>query len=228
MIKKALLILLLPAAASCASGPLLQVNLNARESYRSSDFKNVLDGEAVGLLTVAKENGHEYRKILGEIVEDALKVERPDIKVVPYWRTLSDINSEGLTKDYADMLNGYASTGILDRDDLKKLGLALRIKYFLMPRLVNFQQSQSTRFSALGLTLFKTHESDVKIYLELWDAGEGNIVWIGVGDATMADERLKAKPISFEQAVRAAVENLIKKMPKEENNREHGKNAFNH
>ncbi|HAO93170.1 MAG: hypothetical protein A2X93_08630 [Deltaproteobacteria bacterium GWC2_56_8] len=214
--KKLILVLALSAGllASCAGDPLRQANLGVRETYRSPAFTERYNGNALGLLTAAGGDGRqEYKNILGEFVEEALKKERPDLKIVPYWESLSSINSKGFTPDYAEMLHAYATTGILDRDRLKKLGIALDVRYFVQPRLINFQQRQSTRFSLLGLTLFKTHESEIKIYLEMWDAHTGNVVWIGVAETNMASEKFMARPIPFEEVARYAIENLIKKMP---------------
>ncbi|MDO8426004.1 MAG: hypothetical protein Q7T24_00645 [Deltaproteobacteria bacterium] len=155
MIKRAVVTLLLLFSAVSCTGPLQQANFNVRESYRSPGFKEINNGETVGLLTATDgESNIEYRKLLGEFVEEAIRSERPDIKVVPYWQSLSTINRVGYTGDYAEMLKAYASTGILDKARLKKLGDAIGAKYFLQPRLINFQQRQSTRFSAFGLTLF--------------------------------------------------------------------------
>ncbi len=214
MIKRAFITLLLLFSASSCAGPLLQANYNVRESYRSPDFKDIYDGETVGLLTATDgESSLEYRKLLGEFIEEAIRKERPDIKVVPYWQSLSTINRVGYTAEYAEMLKAYASTGILDRARLKKLGDAIGARYFIQPRLINFRQNQSTRFSAFGLTLFKTHESEIKVYIELWDADTGTVVWIGVADTNMASEKLMARPIPFEEVAKYAIANLIKQMP---------------
>lgn len=213
MLKRAAILVLFIMLAGCASRPLLQANFDVRESYRSSAFKNAGTEAVIGLLSASDESGPEYKKLLGEFVEEALRNERPDVRLVPYWQSISHINSKGFTKDYAEMLKSYGSTGILDRDTLKKLGVALGVNYILQPRLISFNQSQSTRFSALGLTLFKTHESSIKIYIELWNVETGEIAWIGVGDANMASEHFRAKPIPFESVAKFAIENLIKKMP---------------
>ncbi len=215
MVKRVFFLLLISVfVSSCASGPLLQTNFDGRESYRSADFKHIPRGTVLGLLTAAGKDGNmEYIKLLGEFVEEAIKKNRTDLMVVPYWQSLSAINVQGYTAEYADMVANYASTGILDKKVLNKLAGALKVRYFIQPRLVKFEQRQSTRFSLLGLTLFKTHESQIKIYIEIWDGRGGELVWIGVADTNMANERLQAAPIAFEQVARYAVENLVKKIP---------------
>lgn len=213
---RAAVLLLFMFLASCASmDPLRQFSFDVRESYRAPDRPDLyMNGEKIGLLTATDgEDGVEYKKLLGDLLEEAIKKERPERAVVPYWKSLSTINGSGFNGDYAEMIKYYTSTGILEKKMLNKLGEALGVDYFLQPRIVNFRQSQSTRFGAFGLTLVKTHESEIKLYMEMWDARTGEILWIGVAESNMASERFMAKPIPFEEIARKAVDKLITKMP---------------
>lgn len=199
---------------SACSGPLQQSNLNIREPFHSPEFKGVKAADAVGLLTATNnDNGLEYRKLLGDFVEESMKRQRPGLKIVSYWQTLNVINREGFTSEYAMMLKDYASTGILDKKTLNKLGLAIGVRYFVQPRIIDFSQRSSIRFQPFGFTMFVTHESQIKIYIEMWDAVSGEIVWIGVAEGNMANEHFMARPIPFEQAAKAAIDDLIRKMP---------------
>ncbi|MBI5887587.1 MAG: hypothetical protein HZB82_02585 [Deltaproteobacteria bacterium] len=198
--------------SACGGGAFTQVTTDGRESYRAAALNKEFKADGMALLT-ATGGGTENKKLLGDIVEDVLKAERPDLHIIPYWKNLSIINMNGLTADYAGMLKEYESTGILNRDALKKLKDAVGVMYFLQPRLVSFEQSQSNRFSFLGLSLVKTHESRIKVYLELWNAATGEIIWIGVGDATVATENYRARPVPFETAARYAVEKIAAKIP---------------
>ncbi len=199
---------------SACSGPLQQANLNIREPFHSPEFRGVKAQEAIGLLTATNnDNGLEYRKLLGDFVEESMKRQRPALKIVPYWQTLNVINREGFTPEYAVMLKDYASTGILEKKTLGKLGASIGVKYFVQPRIIDFSQRSSIRFQPFGFTMFVTHESQIKIYIEMWDASSGEIVWIGVAEGNMATEHFMARPIPFEQAAKAVIDDLIKKMP---------------
>ncbi|MBI5971310.1 MAG: hypothetical protein HY884_09180 [Deltaproteobacteria bacterium] len=210
----AIALIAVAATASSCSGPLQQAFLNIREPFRSPDFVSIGAQDTVGLITAANhDNGLEYRKLLGDFVEEALKKERPDIKVIPYWQTLSVINTGGYTADYARMLNTYTTTGILDKDVLTKLGAALGAKYLIHPRIIDFNQKQTIRFQPFGFTMFLTHETEIKIYMEVWDAKNGAIVWIGAAEAHMASEHFMSKPIPFEEVAKLTIETLLKKMP---------------
>ena len=214
--KRVLLLLLIFLVASCASEPFSQVNFSTRESYRARELVANGTVRTIGLLTAMEGkdgNGSEYRRLLSDFIEESIRNDRPDLSVTPYWEGLNTINSRGLALDYAAMFTQYASTGILDGAALKKLGDAMKVDYIIQPRLVNFQQKHSNRFIALGLTLFKTHESEIKIYIEMWDVKTGRLVWIGLSEANLASEKFRARPISFESVAKVAVYNLIKKIP---------------
>lgn len=206
----ALLLLLLTA---CASDPLGQTNFRAREPFRSPDsiFGN---GTSVALFAASNaERGFEYRELLGDFTEEALRSSRPEIRIVPYWDTLSIINSGGLSADFSRMLKEYYSTGILESTRLQKIGRLLGVNYIIYPKLVEFNQGQSNRLSVFGLSIFKTHESQIKLYMEVWNTETGKIAWVGSAEANMASEKLMARPIPFEEITRYAIESLVQRIP---------------
>ena len=198
---------------ACSGAP-LQSNFSAREPFRNPGHIVLGNGDAIALLTVmGGDRGQEQKTLLVDFVSESIKKRNPAAKVVPYWEGLNIINSEGFTADYALMMNEYSTTGILNRRILSKFGEILGVTYFIQPKLTDFKQHQSTRFSLLGLTLFKTHESQIKLYFEVWEAKTGRIVWVGSTEANMASENYKARPVPFEEIARYAVDNLVLKMP---------------
>ncbi|WKZ32708.1 MAG: hypothetical protein QY316_12480 [Thermodesulfobacteriota bacterium] len=206
----ALLIFFLTA---CAADPLTQTNFRAREPFRSPDsfFGN---GTSVALFAASNsERGFEYRELLGDFTEEALRSRRPELRVVPYWDTLSIINSGGLSADFARMLKEYYSTGILESTRLQKIGRLLGVSYIIYPKLVEFSQGQSNRLSVFGLSIFKTHESQIKLYMEIWNTETGRIAWVGSAEANMASEKLMARPIPFEEITKYAIETLVQRIP---------------
>jgi len=86
------------------------------------------------------------------------------------------------------------------------------VKYIAQPRLLSYIERTSTRLSAFGLSLVSTRETTVKVSLQLWDTDTGKIVWEGSGQATIAVEALRAKPVSFEEVVEAASRELMKRL----------------
>jgi len=200
--------------AGCA-GPFKQVNFEVRESYRSEKLNpRGLRWTRVALLTASVGTGQEeYKRLTGDLLEKAFNRFRRDIVVIPSGEALSRINNADLTDGYAWMIRDYATTGILNKETLGKVGNALGVRHVIQPRLVKFKESQETRFSIFGLTLVKTQESSFKAFLEVWDTETGEILWEGSGEATVAVEDVRAKPISFEEVAAVAFENLVKKLP---------------
>lgn len=214
MAKLALAAFMLLVLAGCAGSPLVQSNFTAMEPFRNPGHIVLGDGGSIAILTVTGgERGHEQRTLLVDFVSESIRKRNPEAKVVPYWEGLNIINGEGYTADYALMMSEYSATGILNRRILSKFGEVLGVAYFIQPRLTDFRQHQSTRFSFFGLTLFKTHESQIKLHFEVWEAKTGKIVWVGSTEANMASEDYEARPIPFEEIARYAVDNLVLKMP---------------
>jgi len=199
---------------SCSGAPLVQSNFSAMEPFRNTGHAVLGNGSPIAILTaLATDRGQEQKTLLVDFVSEAIRKRNPSAKVVPYWEGLNVINSQGYTADYSQMMLEYSTTGILNKRTLSRFGEMLGVAYFIQPRLTDFSQHQSTRFSLLGLTLFKTHESHIKLYFEVWEASTGKIVWVGSTEANMASENYKSKPIPFEEIARYAVDNLVMKMP---------------
>ena len=214
MLKTAAALFCLFFLVSCSGAPLVQSNFSALEPFKNPDKVVLGNGDSIAILTVmVQDRGVEQKAMLVDIVSEAIKKRSPATRVVPYWEGLNIINSEGFTNDYAHMMQEYSVAGILDRRILSKFGEILGVTYFIQPKLTDFSQGQSTRFSLLGLTIFKTHESHIKLYFEVWEASTGKVVWVGSTEANMAAENYKSKPISFEEIARYAVDNLVLKMP---------------
>ncbi|MFQ5586104.1 MAG: hypothetical protein ACE5GF_04695 [Thermodesulfobacteriota bacterium] len=206
-------VLLIVGSYGCAK-PFLQSFVNAKELYRSEHIpEEVLQGGRMAILNATVSTGQEeYRRLLGDILEETIEAQKKEILIIRSGETLSLINKAGLAGDYARMMRDYAYTGVLDRSVLQKIGEALNASFVAQPRLIKFVQGSSTRFSVFGLTLIKTHESSVKIYLEIWKASTGEVVWSGVGESIMAGENISAKPIKFEFVARAASDMLVQKI----------------
>ena len=76
---------------------------------------------------------------------------RPPIHAIPGYQTLSLLNEQGLARDYADLISGYASGGILERQRLGGIGSALASRYLMLPGLAEFDQTLVDKYEAIGL-----------------------------------------------------------------------------
>lgn len=198
----------------CGS-PLKQINVSSYEFYRSPQVDKI-DGNRIGFLTTALSRMSslgEYKVTISDIIEKAFQKEKPKINIISSRETINSINTSELTDIYSKMLDYYDTTGILKKDYLWKIGDALKVRYIIQPKLLSFAESISSRFSFLGLAIVSTRETTVKISLQLWDTVTGNVIWEGSGQATVAIESMRAKPVTFEEVAEAASFSVVKKFP---------------
>ena len=210
--------LVLSALSGCyvspQSGQLMQRSADARQLYRESDFGlSHLERDGVTSLATRLRFGDEtLGQALRQGLVDTLEARLDDGLVHPNLAA-SQINEAGLSRSYAEMLAAYDETHILDRDALHTISQAVGVRYCALPILVNFRETTSTRFSALGLRLGKTTSASARIQLQIWDGRSGRIVWDGFADLTLAQETFREGPIVFGDTVRATWESLIDQIP---------------
>jgi len=205
-------ITLLVVITGC-SGPLKQASQFSKEIYRTEQISD-LRNSRIGFLTTAVAQGNglgEYKSILSDIIEKNFIEEQPEINILTSRDILNRINSADLAGEYVSMIAGYNLTGILERKTLEKVGNVIEVKYIAQPRLSSFTERTSTRLIAFGLSLISTRETSVNISLQIWDTKTGSIVWEGSGQATIAVEAMRAKPVSFEDVAEVASRGLVKK-----------------
>src|SRR5262249_57130803 len=76
-----------------------------------------------------------YGPALSHALVVALAEATPPLPAQPIPDTLNALNEQGLTAEYADLLSGFARSGVLERKRLQSLGSALRVRYVLLPGL---------------------------------------------------------------------------------------------
>ncbi|MEK6590091.1 MAG: hypothetical protein AABZ11_05370 [Nitrospinota bacterium] len=207
-------VLYLILTTGCGS-PFKQTNISTHELYRSSILHNI-SIYRIGFLTtaVSRESSlGEYRVVVSNIIEKTFRSEKPKINIISSREIINKINSANLTGIYAEVLDFYDITGILNKDFLKKIGDVLNVKYVAQPKLLSFTEATSVRLSALGLSLISTRETTLKVSLQVWDTFTGNIIWEGSGQATIAVEAMRAKPVTFEEVAEVASLSVVKKFP---------------
>jgi hypothetical protein len=117
----------------------------------------------------------------------------PSIHGIPGYKTLSLLNEQGLAQDYANLISGYASGGILERQRLRRIGTALASRYLLLPGLAEFDQTVIDKFESLGLKLVRSRLTTLRLWLQLWDAQTGQLVWESGGEITAVTPLIRAK-----------------------------------
>src|SRR5574341_1254012 len=149
--------LLLLALTACVA-PLRQAGEEESLVAKAAQFDpSQLERKRVAVLHATVGFGLEgYCHQVSRSLAKALTQGGRPMVVVPPHEALSRINQEGLAAPYAAMVSDYLRSGILTRDVLNKVGLALNAPYVFQPSMAAFSQTMSSRFSFFGLRLFQT------------------------------------------------------------------------
>ena len=158
-----------------------------------------LKGEKVAILNAVVGFGLEgYSLQVSRTLSSALSSQKQVFDLIPVQTALSGINRNGLASDYARMISGYRESGILNREILEKLGKAINATYVIQPSMAAFSQFTSGRLSVLGLRLFHTRISTLRLSAQIWDTRTGELVWEASGEGTIATEDVREFRIPFE------------------------------
>jgi hypothetical protein len=138
-------------------------------------------------------------------------------KLIPAWKvvdeqtTLTKINSQGLGKDYIRIRRDAEDTHLLDRESLRIIGTALGVRYIFQPRLISFSQTMTLRWKVPGLELrvAETRSSMLRISLQLWDAGSGELIWSSMAESVLASEAVSQDPVFLDDAARVTLGSLM-------------------
>jgi hypothetical protein len=135
----------------------------------------------------------------------------PNWKVVDEQATLTGINMHGLGIDYIRMRRDAEDTHLLERESLRNIGAALGVRYIFQPRLVSFTQTMTQRWKVPGVELrvVETRSSLMRISLQLWDSGTGELIWSSVAEAVLANEAVTQDPVFLEDAARVTLGSLM-------------------
>jgi len=117
----------------------------------------------------------------------------PPIWVVPTTEMLNRLSDDGLGGDYGEMLSGFGRNGILAREPLRRIGVALGSRYSLLPGLAEFGQTLADKFDFEGFKVVRTRISTLRLWLQLWDTQTGHILWQSTGELALAAHVARAQ-----------------------------------
>jgi hypothetical protein len=180
-------------AAACT--PLYMSDVYTTSTPRTQNFDvSKLPSKPISVLgVIAPANLQGLGPSLSHALVTALSKARPPIQAIPAYETISLINERGLARNYADLLSGFAPGGILDAERLRPIGSALGSRYVLLPGLAEFNQLIMDKYEALGIKLVRTRLTTLRLWLQLWDAQTGRLVWESAGEVTSVTPLLNAK-----------------------------------
>jgi hypothetical protein len=118
----------------------------------------------------------------------ALASASPPIRAIAAREITNALNDQGLATAYAELLEGFARTGIMDRDRLQRIGSALGFRYLLLPGLAQLDHVILDRFEIAGVKVIRTRVTIMRVWLQLWDTRTGHILWESAGEVATASD----------------------------------------
>lgn len=197
--------------ACVSSGCSVTSQLHSELNFTSVAEQPVsFDGTGVGVLTPSAPTGQESDKqALGDALGAAIQTNSPGTRLMSMADMLSAINRSGLARVYADLLDEYENSGILERDALRQIGEAGGVRYLAKLNLGSFVQSSDKRLAIAGIRMFDTWRAQIRVHLEIWDSQTGEIAWQGNEELVFAREGVKERPVSFSQVAVLAAARLV-------------------
>jgi hypothetical protein len=207
---------LLLAAAGCSSGQLVYNVDHTGLRLGPTD----LETDGIGFLTPAAGTGREADKqALAQSFANELERVRPGVAVRGLAEVLNSVNTANLDQQYKAMYRDYLQTGILDADVLAEVGQISEVRYLAQLSLAGFTQGNRSRLSLFGLRIFDTKQGSLRIFLQIWDAQSGTVVWEGSGELNYAYDTGRENPVTFAELCRLTAEQLFARLPGATDNR---------
>lgn len=173
-----------------------------------------LKASGIAFITPTSITGQEEdREALALAFTEALKLSRPDLRIVPLPETLGAVNRAGLAGEYRQMFEDHRLSGIFGRDTLQKVSHVTGVRYVAHLKLGGFRQESKSRWDLLGLRIVETKSASLRLYLQIWDGENGSVVWEGTQELTSAHDSLHEDAVSFRSAVEQSAREIISRLP---------------
>jgi hypothetical protein len=173
--------------------PLYIWDINTTSTARPPSFDvGELSSEPVatpGLVAPAALQG--LSTALSHALVAALSGASPPIRAIPAREIANALNDQGLATAYGELLEGFARTGVMDRERLQRIGSALGFRYLLLPGLAQLDHVILDRFEIAGIKVIRTRVTVLRVWLQLWDTRTGHILWDSAGEVATASEVLR-------------------------------------
>ena len=185
----AVLVVALSLLAGCT--PLYSSDTNIAGTPKPQSFDVAERVAALDIIAPVSLQG--LAPLLGNALSTALEEADPPIRATSFRETGNRLNEQGLAGDYANLVSGFAQSGILEHERLGRIGAALGSRYVLLPGLAEFDENVIDRFEALGLKVVRNRVITLRVWLELWDTKTGQNLWESSGEVTVVTAILAAK-----------------------------------
>jgi hypothetical protein len=193
-------------------GPAYLSNTYATSTPRPASFDvGALAYEPVATFgLVAPANLQGFSPTVSLALAAALAEVSPPIRGISTFETLNRLTDQGLAAEYADLLSGFVRAGALDRQRLRRIGSGLGARYVMLPGFAQLDETVIDKFEAAGLKLLRNRVTTLRLWLQLWDAQSGHIVWESAGEVTVSTVLLSPKQaVPLQATVQTLLFNMI-------------------
>jgi len=198
------------ALAGCASTQIYPT----LQAHRIALGLGELEAHGLAFITPSTVTGQEQEKqAVALSFADVLKQERPGIRVTTLAETLGAINSASLADAYKRMYDDHRDTGLFSADVLRRIGDATGARYIAQLKLQGFEQGSRDRFGILGIRILETKYAHIRLFLQIWDARAGGIVWEGTQELRHAHDTMSEEPIMLRTVLERTARDLIARLP---------------
>jgi hypothetical protein len=121
----------------------------------------------------------------------ALSEVSPQVRGIANHEITNTINEKDRVAEYVDLISGFGQSGILERGRLERIGSAIGCRYVFLPGLAEYNQVIIDRLQISGWKFIQSRVITLRLWLQLWDAQEGQILWESSGEITAASELLR-------------------------------------
>jgi hypothetical protein len=204
------LVTMVVLVAGCNPPYLSDTHFTSTPKPPSFDASELVGMPVAVLGFVAPGNLQGLSPTLSQALSDALTEVTPPISAISTDETLNRLTDHGLATEYADLRAGFARNGMLDRHRLQRIGLGLGSRYVLLPGVAQFDETILDRFEAIGIKLLRNRVTTLRLWLQLWDAQTGHIVWESSGEDTTSTVLVRLKQtVALEQIAKTLLVRML-------------------
>lgn len=164
---------------SCS--PSLQLVETSCTGYKSNDFaRDDILNKGIGIMPVlGGDEKEQFRRPMGDAVYRHMRSQFGAKNVKSPTEVISIINDNSLSDAYSNAINNYASTGIVPKEMVTKLGASLNTDYLLYSRLLAERE-----YAYDYITKDMNKVDEIYLQTQVWDTHKGDVVWEGKGGVT--------------------------------------------
>lgn len=177
---KNLTILIVFALIISSCSPKITMVDTSCPGYKSPDLeKEEISEKGIGIMPVlGGAEKEEFRRPMGDAIYSEFRKKFGD-NVKSTRDVISILNENNISDDYSRAIENYVISGVVPKDMVQNLGIALGVNYLLYSRLLTAREY--AQISTGTYTSTTVNIDEFYIQTQIWDTNIGDIVWEGKG-----------------------------------------------